>query len=224
MQLRLDPPVAGAVTVCGLGIDRSRPSPQVAVIASHQLAIDANGNCLHLLALAGADDPSVVLQLVDASAERSTSAGHWRKTFLLLMLMWLLAMSWMTFKVSRTAIGRRWIGMAGPAASAHELGGPHGPTRRQERAQHRRRAREPWPRRSWPRRFRRRRPRRQRAGGRQRKSWRRAPRRCPRLPGEGCSARSARRAPEFPQGRGRLPSTVIVAHVPGTSRVRASAR
>jgi uncharacterized membrane protein len=117
MQLRLDPPVAGAVTVCGLGIDRSRPSPQVAVIASHQLAIDANGNCLHLLALAGADDPSVVLQLVDVSAERSTSAGHWRKTFLLLTLMWLLAMSWMTFKVSRTATGRRWIGMAGPAAA-----------------------------------------------------------------------------------------------------------
>ena len=44
MQLRLDPPVAGAVTVCGLGIDRSRPAPQVAVFVSLQLAIDANGN------------------------------------------------------------------------------------------------------------------------------------------------------------------------------------
>ena len=114
MQLRLDPPASGALTVCGLGIDRSRPSPQVAVVASHQLAVDAKGNCLRLLAPAGADDPSVVLQLVEASAEQSTSAGHWRKIFVLLVLLVLLAMSWMTYAISRTTTGRRWIGMADP--------------------------------------------------------------------------------------------------------------
>jgi uncharacterized membrane protein len=120
MQLRLDPPASVALTVCGLGVDRSRQSPQVAVVAGHQLTVDAKGKCLHLRPSAGAHDPGVVLQLVEASAERSTSAGHWQKMFASSIVLALLAISWMAYVISRTATGRRWIERADPVAERLE--------------------------------------------------------------------------------------------------------
>jgi hypothetical protein len=116
MQLRLDPPVSGALTVCGLGIDRSRTSPQVAVVASHQMVVARSGSCLRLQADAGADDPGVVLRLVEASAGRSASATRWRSVYVVLRLSLLLALASAVYALSRTTIGRRWIEMADPVA------------------------------------------------------------------------------------------------------------